>query len=173
MKKEEQDKIWSRVPKGGPIPRRICRLTVGRKKNSNSNSIVVWVFVAARTCLLRHCLSNDGGDTHSDGMDIYGVRFWDEFWSNVIHIKIHNDRFKEPEVYPGGRGIDRTVIAQAYYNIFFFKIRRKNSMRMAGVSAETKTKKKSKQTWSKLIYILDISVSNRNQLIRSQFRLTN
>jgi hypothetical protein len=37
-KKEEQDKIWSRVPKGGPIPRRTGRLTVGRKKNSNSNS---------------------------------------------------------------------------------------------------------------------------------------
>jgi hypothetical protein len=35
-KKEEQYKIWSRVPKGGPIPRRTVRLTVGRKKNSNS-----------------------------------------------------------------------------------------------------------------------------------------
>jgi hypothetical protein len=34
--KEEQDKIWSRVPKGGPIPRRTGRLPVGRKKNSNS-----------------------------------------------------------------------------------------------------------------------------------------
>jgi hypothetical protein len=33
-KKEEQDKIWSTVPKGGPIPRRTGRLTVGRKKNS-------------------------------------------------------------------------------------------------------------------------------------------
>jgi hypothetical protein len=37
MKKEEEDKIWSRVPKGGPIPRLTGRLTVGRKKNSNSN----------------------------------------------------------------------------------------------------------------------------------------
>jgi hypothetical protein len=37
--KEEQDKIWSRVPKGGPIPRLTGRLTVGRKKNSNSNII--------------------------------------------------------------------------------------------------------------------------------------
>jgi hypothetical protein len=36
--KEEQDKIWSRVPKGGPIPRLTGRLTVGRKTNSNSNS---------------------------------------------------------------------------------------------------------------------------------------
>jgi hypothetical protein len=35
--KEEQDKIWSRVPKGGPIPRLTGRLTVDRKKNSNSN----------------------------------------------------------------------------------------------------------------------------------------
>jgi hypothetical protein len=35
-KEEEQDKIRSRVPKGGPIPRRTGRLTVGRKKNSNS-----------------------------------------------------------------------------------------------------------------------------------------
>jgi hypothetical protein len=35
MKEAEQDKIWSRVPKGGPIPRRTGRLTVGRKKNSN------------------------------------------------------------------------------------------------------------------------------------------
>jgi hypothetical protein len=35
--KEEQDKIWSRVPKGGPIPRLTGRLTVGRKTNSNSN----------------------------------------------------------------------------------------------------------------------------------------
>jgi hypothetical protein len=34
---EMQDKIWSRIPKGGPIPRRTGRLTVGRKKNSNSN----------------------------------------------------------------------------------------------------------------------------------------
>jgi hypothetical protein len=34
--KEEQDKIWSRVPKGGPIPRLTGRLTVGRKTNSNS-----------------------------------------------------------------------------------------------------------------------------------------
>jgi hypothetical protein len=37
-KEEEQDKIWSRIPKGGPIPRRTGRLIVGRKKNSNSNS---------------------------------------------------------------------------------------------------------------------------------------
>jgi hypothetical protein len=29
-----QDNIWSRVPKGGPIPRRTGRLTVGRKNNS-------------------------------------------------------------------------------------------------------------------------------------------
>jgi hypothetical protein len=36
--KEEQDKIWSRVPKGGLIPRLTGRLTVGRKTNSNSNS---------------------------------------------------------------------------------------------------------------------------------------
>jgi hypothetical protein len=36
--KEEQDKIWSRVPKGVPIPRPTGRLTVGRKTNSNSNS---------------------------------------------------------------------------------------------------------------------------------------
>jgi hypothetical protein len=36
--KEEQDKIWSRVPKGCLIPRPTSRLTVGRKKNSNSNS---------------------------------------------------------------------------------------------------------------------------------------
>jgi hypothetical protein len=35
QKEEEQAKIWSRVPKGGPIPRRTGRLTVGRKKNSN------------------------------------------------------------------------------------------------------------------------------------------
>jgi hypothetical protein len=35
-KEEEQDKIWSRIPKGRPIPRRTSRLTVGRKKNSNS-----------------------------------------------------------------------------------------------------------------------------------------
>jgi hypothetical protein len=36
-KEEEQDKIWSRIPKGDPIPRRTGRLTVGHKKNSNSN----------------------------------------------------------------------------------------------------------------------------------------
>jgi hypothetical protein len=35
--KEEKNKLWSRVPKGGPIPRLTGRLTVGRKKNSNSN----------------------------------------------------------------------------------------------------------------------------------------
>jgi hypothetical protein len=35
-KEEKQDKIWSRIQKGGPIPRRTGRLTVGRKKNSNS-----------------------------------------------------------------------------------------------------------------------------------------
>jgi hypothetical protein len=34
-KEEEQTKIWSRVPKGGPISRRTGRLTVDRK-NSNS-----------------------------------------------------------------------------------------------------------------------------------------
>jgi hypothetical protein len=34
-KKEEQDN-WSRVPKGGPIPRLTGRMTVGCKKNSNS-----------------------------------------------------------------------------------------------------------------------------------------
>jgi hypothetical protein len=33
-KEEEQDKIWSRVPKWGTIPRRTGRLTVGRKKTS-------------------------------------------------------------------------------------------------------------------------------------------
>jgi hypothetical protein len=37
-KEEEQDKIWSRIPKGGPIPRRTGRLTVSRKKNSNSKN---------------------------------------------------------------------------------------------------------------------------------------
>jgi hypothetical protein len=37
-KEEEQDKISSRVPKGGPIPRLTGRLTVGRKTNSNFNS---------------------------------------------------------------------------------------------------------------------------------------
>jgi hypothetical protein len=37
-KEEEQDKIWSRIPTEGPIPRRTGRLTVGGKKNSNSNS---------------------------------------------------------------------------------------------------------------------------------------
>jgi hypothetical protein len=37
-KKEEQDQILSRVPKGGPIPRLTGRLTVGRKKNSNSSN---------------------------------------------------------------------------------------------------------------------------------------
>jgi hypothetical protein len=36
--KEEQDKMWSRVPKGGQIPRLTGRLTVGRKTDSNSNS---------------------------------------------------------------------------------------------------------------------------------------
>jgi hypothetical protein len=36
-KEEEQDKIWSRIPKRGPIPRLTGRLTVGRKKNSNSS----------------------------------------------------------------------------------------------------------------------------------------
>jgi hypothetical protein len=36
--KEEKNKVWSRVAKGGPIPRLTGRLTVGRKKNSNSNS---------------------------------------------------------------------------------------------------------------------------------------
>jgi hypothetical protein len=35
--KEEQDKIWSRVPKGGPIQRLTGRLTVGHKTNSNSS----------------------------------------------------------------------------------------------------------------------------------------
>jgi hypothetical protein len=29
--KEEKNKLWSRVPKGGPIPRFTGRLTVGRK----------------------------------------------------------------------------------------------------------------------------------------------
>jgi hypothetical protein len=35
--KEEQDEIWSSVPKGGPIPRLTGRLTVGRKTNFNFN----------------------------------------------------------------------------------------------------------------------------------------
>jgi hypothetical protein len=35
--KEEQDKIWSRVPKGGSIPRLIGRLNVGRKTNSKED----------------------------------------------------------------------------------------------------------------------------------------
>jgi hypothetical protein len=33
---EEQSTLWSRVPKGGPIPRLTGRLAVDRKKNSNS-----------------------------------------------------------------------------------------------------------------------------------------
>jgi hypothetical protein len=37
--KEKQNKLWSRVPKGGPIPRLTGRLTVGRKKNSNSRAV--------------------------------------------------------------------------------------------------------------------------------------
>jgi hypothetical protein len=48
-KKEEQDKIWSRVPKGGPIPRLTGRLTVGRKKNSNSNSSPRFTILAILT----------------------------------------------------------------------------------------------------------------------------
>jgi hypothetical protein len=39
-KEEEQDKIWSRIPKVGPIPRRTGRLTVGRKKHSNSKKAI-------------------------------------------------------------------------------------------------------------------------------------
>jgi hypothetical protein len=42
-KEEEQDKIWSSIPKGGPIPRRTGRLTVGRKNNSDSMSRIVIV----------------------------------------------------------------------------------------------------------------------------------
>jgi hypothetical protein len=36
--KEEQEKIWPRVPTGGLIPRLTGRLTVCLKTNSNSNS---------------------------------------------------------------------------------------------------------------------------------------
>jgi hypothetical protein len=39
--KEEQNKLWSRVPKGGPISRLTGRLTVGHKKNSNSKCVLV------------------------------------------------------------------------------------------------------------------------------------
>jgi hypothetical protein len=50
--KEEQDKIWSRVPKGGPIPRLTGRLTVGRKKNTNSRmglwTGLVWLRIGTR-----------------------------------------------------------------------------------------------------------------------------
>jgi hypothetical protein len=46
--KEEKDKIWSRVPKGGPIPRLTGRLAVGRKTNSNSNC----------SCCVRICWSD-------------------------------------------------------------------------------------------------------------------
>jgi hypothetical protein len=60
-KKEEQDKIWSRIPKGGPIPRRTGRLTVGRKKNSNSKTKLskLWSIVrdwARRQDILTDCL---------------------------------------------------------------------------------------------------------------------
>jgi hypothetical protein len=44
--KEKQDKIWSRVPKGGPIPTLTGRLTVGRKTNSNSISLSFIVHVS-------------------------------------------------------------------------------------------------------------------------------
>jgi hypothetical protein len=55
-KEEEQDKIWSRIPKGGPIPRRTGRLTVGRKRNSNSNSIrtVVRRALEKGCCLIKY-----------------------------------------------------------------------------------------------------------------------
>jgi hypothetical protein len=36
--KQEQNKLWSRVPKGGPIPRLTGRLTVGRKNSNNSSA---------------------------------------------------------------------------------------------------------------------------------------
>jgi hypothetical protein len=36
--KEEKNKLWSRVPKGGPIPRLTGRVTVGRKKNGERNA---------------------------------------------------------------------------------------------------------------------------------------
>jgi hypothetical protein len=31
MKEEEEDKIWSRLPKGGPIPRLTGRLSAARR----------------------------------------------------------------------------------------------------------------------------------------------
>jgi hypothetical protein len=66
-KKEKQDQIWSRVPKGGPIPRRTGRPTVGRKKNSNcnqksvANQLPVWGEVSmcdtAPTLIILHIWS--------------------------------------------------------------------------------------------------------------------
>jgi hypothetical protein len=44
---EEEDKIWSRVPKGGPKPRLTGRLTVGRKKNSNSTILTSYMNMEA------------------------------------------------------------------------------------------------------------------------------
>jgi hypothetical protein len=48
--KEEEDKVWSRVPKGGPIPRLTGRLTVGRKTNSTQlmSRIVIVILIYHR-----------------------------------------------------------------------------------------------------------------------------
>jgi hypothetical protein len=64
--KEEQDKIWSRIPKGGPIPRLTGRLTVGRKKNSNSNSYRSYsVLMPVIFYILVHSLTFMFGETLS------------------------------------------------------------------------------------------------------------
>jgi hypothetical protein len=58
-KEEDQDKIWSRIPKGGPIPRRTGRLTVGRKKNSNSK-VFEHVLVTPQKPYLQNASSRHG-----------------------------------------------------------------------------------------------------------------
>jgi hypothetical protein len=50
--KEEQNNLWSKVPKGGPIPRLTDRLTVGRKKNSSTLKHCC----ERRIVVLIHCL---------------------------------------------------------------------------------------------------------------------
>jgi hypothetical protein len=80
-KEEEQDKIWSRVPKGVPIPRLTGRLTVGRKKNSNS------VLSSERAAYMKNKESN----CHSNKCNIWspapkGARHQDEVadWPSVV-----------------------------------------------------------------------------------------
>jgi hypothetical protein len=95
----QQAKIWSRVPKGGPIHRLTGRLSVGRKKNSNSKLLVeelVWrlpePLESKNLCVAES--ENRFANQSVFGRDSWELQLWEEgsCWLRLGTVRVPRGR---------------------------------------------------------------------------------